>query len=130
MIETLEAAQNLVQKQLQVMGDSVSPELIEVGTETASKETGVVFPLNNIEEEYWLIRRGMRHCFFSLQIESAKKFKIGSMHLQQRFDHYKSLISKEDWEFKEALENNPFLFKTLQQSVSGKDFITYIQNFG
>lgn len=76
----------------------------------AEEELGWTLPQTNTERIYWLRERSLRHLFFSLMSESAHKFKFEQVNLNQRFEHYRSLIRDLDKQFKEAKEENPSLF--------------------
>jgi hypothetical protein len=127
MFINLEALITTVSTQLLSFSDKASPEMIFFACDIASKETGVIFPLNNNIEEFWLVQRSIRYVIADLRLQSSPKFKINSMHLNQRFDHYSKLIEEFDLKFKEALENDPFLFSNMRsEGFSSEAFVTYI----
>lgn len=77
--------------------------------DSAEEELGWTLPETGTKL-YWLKKRALRHLFFALMSESAHKFKFEQVNLNQRFDHYRSLIGDLDREFKEAREEDPTLF--------------------
>jgi hypothetical protein len=125
MITTLEDLEKIIKEQLLVQGISAEAAFISVAASTASRETNITFPLSHSEEEYWVIRRGLRHSYEALRVKNAKKFRVDKMHLDQRFGHYSQLVQEEDQAFKEALEENPFLFPKLTNTTF-ENYITYI----
>jgi len=128
MFADLEAVITTVNSQLTSISGRVETPVVENACDMASKETGVVFPLFNNKEEYWLVQRAVRHVIADLRLQNSPKFKINSMHLNQRFDHYTKLVEEYDLKFKEALEEDPSLFPSMSSSSSSgnSDFITYI----
>lgn len=88
----------------------LEPEDYESAVDSAEEELGWSLPQTNTERLYWLRERSLRHLFFSLMSESAHKFKFEQVNLNQRFEHYRKLISDMDRAFKEAKEENPTLF--------------------
>jgi len=79
-------------------------------TNDAMRETGWAFPITSDFQIYWLKQRAKRHLFFYLYSESAHKFKIKTLNLNQRFDHYKELISMMDEAFANIQESEPQQF--------------------
>lgn len=126
MFINLEALITAVSTQLLSFSDKASPEMISSACDIASKETGVIFPLENNKEEFWLVQRGIRYVIADLRLQSSPKFKINSMHLNQRFDHYSKLIEEFDLKFKEALEQDSSLFPNMSSLGNVSSFITYI----
>lgn len=80
----------------------------------ALRETGFSLPTSDDFEVLWIKNRAKRHLFFYLQTESAHKFKVDQINLQQRFEHYKDLIAQMDKAYEEALESNPEKFAGAQ----------------
>ena len=66
----------------------------------AARETGWAFPVTSDFKEYWMKLRGKRHLFFYLYTESAHKFKIKTLNLDQRFSHYRLMIRDLDREYR------------------------------
>lgn len=105
----------------------------------AQRDTGFSLPTSTAFQIKWLKARTKRHLFFMLYSESAHKFKVKQFSLNQRFDHYNTLIKQMDLEFKEALTEEMFEFAGVEatqafghqlspgfayDSITGKD-ITY-----
>ncbi len=76
----------------------------------AIRETGFSLPTDDAFQILWLKNRSKRYLFFYLLSESAHKFKYEQINLNQRFDHYMSLIKLMDEQFEKAIEENPSLF--------------------
>jgi len=79
-------------------------------TDDGLRETGWAFPVTTNFKIYWLKQRAKRHLFFYLFSESAHKFKIKTLNLNQRFDHYKDLITMMDEAFIKIQESEPHEF--------------------
>jgi hypothetical protein len=78
--------------------------------EQAQRDCGWDLPQTTDFRVTWLLRRAKRHLFNMLWTESAHKFKYKQINLQQRFEHYGSLVRFEDREFNKAIEENPAEF--------------------
>jgi len=80
------------------------------GLGDAQAETGWTLPLDDTLKLLWIKKRAKRHIFFYLYSESAHKFKYKQINLQQRWEHYKEIISTMDEEFVAFQEDRPDLF--------------------
>lgn len=89
---------------------NVSDDGYVVGAETAMAELGWDYPLSHPLKVFWAFNRGVRHCIFILQIESAHKYRYKDIFLQNRFTHYSALIEKMDKDFEKAKGENPDMF--------------------
>lgn len=69
-------------------------------------ETGWVFPMVIADICFWAKERVHRHLLFYLTTESARKFQIKSINLNQRFDHYIKLVEFMDQRWYKFLEEN------------------------
>ncbi|MFZ3044700.1 MAG: hypothetical protein WA151_02200 [Desulfatirhabdiaceae bacterium] len=76
----------------------------------AAADTGWVFPVDDTFCVRWTKQRARRHCYFKLWSQSASKFKVEQVNLNQRFDHYGKLIDQLDLEFTKVVEDNPEKF--------------------
>ena len=70
----------------------------------AIRETGFSFPISTDFQIRWAKERAKRHLFFYLYTESAHKFKYEQINLQQRFEHYRSIIGAMDRAYDKAKE--------------------------
>jgi hypothetical protein len=63
-------------------------------------DTKWVLPFDGADKSYWFVRRATRHALFCLCITYAHKFKYKQINLNQRFEHYMTLVASEDkaWE--------------------------------
>ena len=77
---------------------------------TMKYETGWTFPITMNFKLFWADQRCRRHLFFALLTQQAHKFRVGEIHLHQRFDHYKTIVDKMDKDFELAKQENPELF--------------------
>jgi hypothetical protein len=82
------------------------PDDIDRATALAVSETGWTFPLSTDFRDYWMKQRTKRHIFFMLCGESAYKFKFKQINLQNRFEHFRSLIRIMDLEWESAKKEN------------------------
>ena len=84
----------------------------------AIRETGWALPVvgYNAQQsalvELWLKSRAKRHLFFYLMSESAHKFKYDVIFLNQRFDHYSTIIKQMDDNWNQFINDYPELFIT------------------
>ena len=89
----------------------LTPYLVDDDYENAcldsSRETGWSFPVSDGFQTYWTKQRAKRHIFFYLMSESAHKFHAKAFKLNQRFEHYFSLIKMMDEQFTAIQESNP-----------------------
>ena len=76
----------------------------------ASRETTWAFPVSTNFKILWMKDRAKRALFFYLASQSAHKFKVKQISLNQRFDHYLKLIEYMDDQFTEAVEAYPAEF--------------------
>ena len=77
----------------------------------AARETGWTFPITTDFKILWMKQRAKRHLFFYLYTESAHKFKIKTLNLDQRFAHYRSLIRDMDREYRGIQAAYPYEFE-------------------
>lgn len=76
----------------------------------AIRDTGFSLPTSDSFQIQWLIERSKRALFFTLLSESAHKFKFKQINLNQRFEHYRTLIKDMDKDFYRAIESYPHKF--------------------
>jgi hypothetical protein len=108
----------------------------------AAKETGWAFPVSGDFKELWIERRSKRNCYMALWTQSARKFKVEQLSLNQRFDHYGKIIAKMDLDFKDVQEERPDLFTNVESykafgdvaapgfvyDITGKDITRFFGN--
>lgn len=75
--------------------------------DAASRETEWSFPVGNDFKTYWMMDRAKRHLFFYLAGQTAHKFKVKTISLNHKFDHYFKLIGYMDKAFQEVVEQRP-----------------------
>ncbi len=76
------------------------------GINAAERELSVTLPVTNVFQVEWMRRRAKRHMLYALMLSVSFKFRVEGFHLNQKFDHLKSLIAFEDKEWKIAFEEN------------------------
>lgn len=80
----------------------------------AVREFDTSFPISGNTVTYWVKKRTKRHLFYYLMTEAAHKFRLEQINVNQRFDHYKSIIEFEDSEFEKFKEARPDLFANVE----------------
>lgn len=78
----------------------------------AERETGWAFPVTTDFRILWTKNRAKRYLFFYLMTESAHKFKYEQISLNQRFEHYFSIIKQMDVDFEKVQNDHPEEFIT------------------
>ena len=73
----------------------------------ASRETGWAFPVTDDFRVHWMKERAKRALFFYLWSESAHKFRVEQIALNQRFEHYAEIIKTMDGAFEAVQEQRP-----------------------
>lgn len=91
------------------------PDDFDNACDDASREIGWSFPVSGDFKIYWMKYRAKRHLYFYLVSESAHKFKVKQFSLNQRFDHYRSLIEMMDAEFAAIQEERPDEFAGVEE---------------
>jgi hypothetical protein len=112
MASTIADISTNVQIELGEIKDSLTQEEITRAINKAIIELGYSFPVAGLKE-YWLINRSKRHCVEILLLGESENFQFNKLHLQQAFEHLKSLITYYDKEFLQAQETQPELFPNL-----------------
>lgn len=79
----------------------------------AQTDTGWDLPVTDAFQVRWLKHRAKRNCFFKLWSASARKFKVDSVAMNQRFDQYGKLIKIMDDEFKAIIDERPEKFSSV-----------------
>uniref|UniRef100_A0A6M3IET2 Uncharacterized protein n=1 Tax=viral metagenome TaxID=1070528 RepID=A0A6M3IET2_9ZZZZ len=97
----------IVQLQSEVAISALSDSDFENACDDASRETSWSFPVSTDFKIFWMKERAKRALFFYLASQSAHKFKIKQISLNQRFDHYLKIIGYMDGQFKEIVEARP-----------------------
>ena len=83
-----------------------NPADYENAADAASRETWSL-PVSGNFKIHWMLERGKRHLFFYLATQTAKKYKIKAISLNQKFDHYFKLIDYMDKAFEKIVEERP-----------------------
>ena len=111
----MEKSEAITAAQTELMGlaDSLGSDQLDRAADRASAETGWSYPVSGSFRESWVVERLKRWAISFLRDESASKFKYKQVNLQQRFEHYDKLVRYMDEEFKQAVEDNPAEFASL-----------------
>ena len=96
----------LLQEEIKGLHTKVGPNDIGNAIDDATRQTGWTLPISGGFKEFWFKDRAKRNLFFYLMSEAAHKFKFEGINLQNRFQHYKSLIEWMDAEYLKAYEAN------------------------
>jgi len=92
------------------IGANLIEDDISEACDDAAADTGWAFPVTDTFKIRWTKQRARRHCYFKLWSQSARKFKVEQLNLNQRFDHYGKLVEQLDAEFQRAIDDNPGKF--------------------
>jgi len=84
-----------------------NPTDYENAVDDASRETEWSFPVSTDFKIHWMKERAKRYLFFYLATQTAQKFKVKTISLNLKFDHYFKLIKYVDELFKEIVEERP-----------------------
>jgi len=102
----------------------LEPEQVDFAINQALNELSWTLPIKDPGKSAWAIKRAIRHGLDIIRIGAAHKFKYKQISLNQRFDHYNTIIKMMDQEFKEGLENDPALISIDPSSAFG----VYVRN--
>lgn len=109
------------------IGANLTEDDISDACDDATADTGWAFPVTDMFKVRWSKQRARRHCYFKLWSQSARKFKVEQLNLNQRFDHYGKLVEQLDVEFQKAVDDNPEKFSATETyelfgTVTGSGF--------
>lgn len=100
----------IIKQELKDLSTSFDTDDFVNAIRDAQYETGFSYPTTDGFEIFWLKQRTKRHLFFMLLTQSAKQFKFKQFNLQQRYEHYRTLLRDMDRDFNNAVEENPHKF--------------------
>ena len=101
---------NVVRREIKGLSTQFEEDDYVRAYQAACRDTSFSAPTTSDFQIKWLIERMKRALFFSLQSESAHKFKAKQYSLQHRFEHYKDLVKTMDTDFYRALSSYPHEF--------------------
>jgi len=104
--ELLGLLTSLMQSTITKVGETASNASID----QALRELHITLPVDNVDQEYWVIERSKRWLLYALLVEAASKFQYKKIFLQHRYKQYFDLVKMADQEFLSTLENDPTLF--------------------
>jgi hypothetical protein len=107
------ALTTLITQEVKGLSVNLAAEDYSNAIDDALRETAWSLPVTVDFKIYWLKQRAKRHLFFYLMSESAHKFKVKQLALNQRFDHYKELIVQMDKDFLAIIDSQPEMFTEL-----------------
>lgn len=130
MLASVDAIMDSLKPKFGVTVDSLSDEAYTDAINSALRELGWSVPIDHPLKEYWVLERSVRHSIFILMIEAARKFRYKQIHLQNRFEHYSSILALLDKQYVDAKKDNPELFTSsvYVDSDTLVRWITYIPN--
>jgi len=94
-----------VQQELKSLASKLVSVDFENAVDSAETDTGWTLPQTSNYRIRWMLQRTKRHLYDMLRSESAHKFKVEGINLQQRFDHYNTLITEMDKEWENEQES-------------------------
>jgi hypothetical protein len=100
----------LITQEVKGLDANLAAEDYSNAIDDAARETGWSLPVSEDFKIYWLKQRAKRNLFFYLMSESAHKFKVKQLALNQRFDHYFDIIELLDKDFLRIVEERPEMF--------------------
>lgn len=103
---TKEELITLVEREIMELSGKFDPENFSDAVDEAQRETGFSCPVETDFQILWLKHRTKRALFQFIVAGAAKKFKYEGINLNQAFDHYRTLISDFDKEFKDAKQEH------------------------
>jgi len=92
----------LLKEEVKGLSSYLDPQDYMHACDDAARETGFTFPVATDFTIFWNKARAKRHLFFYLLTESAHKFKYEQINLQQRFEHYDTIIRRMDRDYYNA----------------------------
>lgn len=130
MLASVDAIMDSLKPKFGVTADSLSDEAYTDAINSALRELGWSVPIDHPLKEFWVLERSVRHSIFVLMIEAARKFRYKQIHLQNRFEHYSSILALLDKQYTDAKKENPELFagSVYVDSDTLVRWITYIPN--
>lgn len=93
-----------VQQELKSLASKLVSVDFENAVDSAETDTGWTLPQTSNYRIRWMLQRTKRHLYDMLRSESAHKFKVEGINLQQRFEHYNTLITEMDKEWEDEQE--------------------------
>jgi len=93
-----------VQQELKSLASKLESVDFENAVDSAETDTGWSLPQTSNYRIRWMLQRTKRHLYDMLRSESAHKFKVEGINLQQRFDHYNTLVTEMDKEWEDEQE--------------------------
>jgi hypothetical protein len=110
MIASVDAAIEVLKPKFGVTADSLLDDAYADAINSALRELGWSIPVDHPLKEHWVLERAVRHAIFILMLEAARKFRYKQIHLQNRFEHYSTILKMLDSQYEEAKKANPELF--------------------
>lgn len=113
MLNSVSDVTTLMAIQMSSAASALTNEGLEAAANSAMTELGYSFPVVDASKSMWVIKRAIRHACFILLTASAQKFKYKQVNLQQRFDHYQTLVNMMDKEYEDALASDTHIFASV-----------------
>jgi hypothetical protein len=100
----------MVRARVKGLSQQFSDDDYEAAIDDTEEELGWSLPLTDKFKLHWFKLRARRHLISYLLAESANKFSVDQIKLNQKFENLYKLINRMDEDFNTALENFPELF--------------------
>ncbi len=100
---------DFIKRSLGASSSLLEPEEYEHAALQALNELGWSYPIDDSRRQFWAIKRGKRHSLDIIRNSAADEFKYKQISLNQRFEHFNTLIRELDQEFYDALNEDPIL---------------------
>ncbi len=113
-----EQLKEMVQARVKGLSQQFNEEDYEAAVDDAEEELGWSLPVTDSFKLKWLKLRAQRHLISYLLVESANKFSVDQIKLNQKFENFYKLISKLDEDFHAAIEQFPELFSNVDTDFS------------
>jgi hypothetical protein len=113
-----EELMEMVQARIKGLSQQFIEENYEAAVDDAEEELGWSLPTTDKFRLKWLKLRARRHLISYLLIESANKFSVDQIKLNQKFENLFKLINKMDEDFQAAMEAYPELFEEVNSAVA------------
>lgn len=113
-----------LQRALSSLADNLGTGELDFAALQSMNELGWSYPITDSKKSFWVVQRAKRHALDLLRTVASSKFRYKQIHLNQRFDHYNTLIKTWDREFASAMKHEPVLLGVDMEDAFG----TYVRN--
>jgi uncharacterized protein YeeX (DUF496 family) len=100
----------MVEARIKGLSQQFKPEDYEAAVDDAEEELGWSLPTTDTFKLHWLKLRARRHLISYLLAESATKFSVDQIKLNQKFTNLHDLVKQMDEDYHRAMDEYPELF--------------------